>query len=326
MKYRKLGTQGLEVSAVGLGCMGMSIGYGENDDERSIDAIHAALDVGMNLLNSSDAYANGKNEELIARAIKGRRDDVIITTKFGQIRKPEGVEFNGRPEYVQQACEASLKRLGVDYIDLYHQHRVDQDTPIEETVGAMAKLVEQGKVKYIGLSEAGPDTIRRANAVHPITALETEYSLWTRDVEEKILPTCRELGVGFVAYAPLGRGFLTGTIRSTADLIDEDARRRHPRFSEENIDVNIALLETIEDVARAHHAKPAQIALAWLLAQGEDIVPIAGTQRRAYVEENAAAVDIELTDDDLVHLDSAFTPGVAAGTRYPAGHLAHLGV
>jgi aryl-alcohol dehydrogenase-like predicted oxidoreductase len=326
MKHRELGTQGLEVSAVGLGCMGMSVAYGENDDARSIATIQRALEIGVNLLNSSDAYAGGTNEELIARAIKGRRDRAVITTKFGQIRTPDGLKIDGSPKYVRSACEASLKRLGIDAIDLYHQHRVDDTVPIEETVGEMSRLVAEGKVRFLGLSEAGPDTVRRAHATHPITALETEYSLWTRDVEDEILPACRELGIGFVAYAPLGRGFLSGKIRKRADLIEKDGRLGHPRFQEENIARNVTLLETLDDIAAATGTTAAQIALAWVLARGEDIVPIPGTQHIEYLEDNAAAADIELTAGHLARLDAAFPPGITAGTRYPEGHLSRLGI
>lgn len=318
MRRRKLGSQGLVVSSVGLGCMGMSTAYGESDEDESIATIHRALDLGINLLNSSDSY--GDNEILIGRAIKDRRDDAIVTTKFGQ--RPDGVD--GRPDYVREACDKSLQRLGIDCIDLYCQHRVDPDTPIEETVGAMSRLIEQGKVRYLGLSEAGATSIRRAHATHPITALETEYSLWSRDVEEEILPTCRELGVGFVAYAPLGRGFLSGKISSPDDMIQDDRRRAMPRFSAENLAKNMTLREALEWVAYARGFKVPQVAIAWVLAQGDDIVPIPGTQRRKYLEENARAVGIGLSEDILERLNKAFVPGSASGDRYQSGQMERL--
>lgn len=318
MRHRKLGSQGLEVSAIGLGCMGMSTAYGPNNDDESIATIHRALDLGVNLLNSSDSY--GDNEQLIGRAIKDRRDDAIVTTKFGQL--PDRVD--GRPEYVQEACEKSLQRLGVEYIDLYCQHRVDPDTPIEETVGAMSRLIEQGKVRYIGLSEAGADSIRRAHDTHPITALETEYSLWSREVEDEILPTCRELGIGFVAYAPLGRGFLSGKISDVADMTEEDRRRGMPRFSAENLEKNRALRETVDTIAYARGFKSAQVALVWLLSQGKDIVPIPGTQRRKYLEENTRAADMGLSDELLERLTNTFVPGSASGNRYQSGQMERL--
>jgi aryl-alcohol dehydrogenase-like predicted oxidoreductase len=327
MKQHRLGRSGLEVSAIGLGCMGMSASYGERDDDESIATVHRAIEIGVTFLDTSDAYANGVNEELIARAISDRRDAVTLVSKFGNVRqRPDGRTADGRPEYVAEACDASLKRLGTEVIDLYLQHRVDPDTPIEETVGAMARLIEAGKVRYIGLSEAGPDTIRRAHATHPITALQTEYSLWTRDSETEILPLCRELGIGYMAYSPLGRGFLTATIRSPGDLIDKDRRHDHPRFHPENLSRNLALLEPLDQLARRKGCTPAQLALAWVLAQGDDIVPIPGTKRRAYLEENAAAVDIRLTAEDLSVLQATFAPGVAAGTRYPEKQLGNLGI
>ncbi|HTP95050.1 MAG TPA: aldo/keto reductase, partial [Burkholderiales bacterium] len=292
MELRKLGTNGPSVSALGLGCMGMSVSYGEPDDAESIATIHRALELGVNLLATSDAYGNGVNEQLVARAIRDRRDKALVCTKFGNLRMAgiPGRGVDGRPEYVMQACEASLKRLGLDVIDLYGQHRVDPEVPIEDTVGAMARLVEQGKVRHLLLSEAGPDTLRRACKVHPIAALETEYSLWSRDVERAILPACRELGVGFLAYAPLGRGFLTGAIKTLDALLAKDRRREHPRFLAQNLGANVALLDPLEKIAAAHRCTSAQVALAWLLAQGGDIVPIPGTKRRTYLEQNVGAL------------------------------------
>jgi aryl-alcohol dehydrogenase-like predicted oxidoreductase len=325
MKMRKLGGQGLEVSAIGLGCMGMTIQYGTLNDKESVATIQHALDTGVSLLNTSDAYGHGENEELIGRAIKGRRDKAIITTKFGQTRG-QGTGVNGRPEYVVQACVASLKRLGIEYIDLFCQHRVDPDVPIEDTVGAMKFLVEKGLVRYIGLSEAGTDTIRRAHKTHPITALETEYSLWSRDVEAEILPTCRELGIGFVAYAPLGRGFLSGTIRGVEDLVEGDRRREHPRFRREHIAANVRKLAILEDVARSIGATPAQAALAWLLARDPSIVPIPGTKRRKYLDENAAAANMTMPNGQIARLDAVFKVGETSGERYPAGQLSRLGI
>ncbi len=326
MKTRKLGSQGLETSAVGLGCMGMTIQYGKLDDAQSIKTIQHALDVGVNLLNTSDAYGNGQNEELIAEALKGRRDKAILTTKFGQVRGAGGASVNGKPEYVVQACVASLKRLGTDYIDLYCQHRVDPNVPIEETVGAMKFLVEKGYVRYIGLSEAGVETIRRAHATHPITALETEYSLWSRDVEQEILPVCRELGIGFTAYAPLGRGFLSGTIRTDADLVEGDRRREHPRFRHENMAANYRKVQLLEDVAKSLGATPAQTALAWLLAKDPLIVPIPGTKHETYLDQNAAAADLNISKGQVARLDAAFPPGTTAGDRYPTAQLSRLGI
>lgn len=327
MQTRKLGSQGLVVPAIGLGCMGMSIAYGEMDEDSSIATLHRALDIGVTLINSSDTYGKGKNEELIGNALKDRRDKVLLTTKFGQITNPDGTGgVNSRPEYVQSACDASLQRLGMDCIDLYCQHRVDPNVPIEDTVGAMSKLIEQGKVRYIGLSEAGVDTIKRAHETHPITCVETEYSLWTRDVEAEILPTCRELGIGFVAYAPLGRGFLSGAFHKPEDYIEGDRRLDHPRFNAENMAQNVALLECLEKVARNKGYKPAQIAIAWLLHQGDDIVPIPGTQRIKYLEQNARAVDLELSSKDIKLLNDAFPVGVTSGERYPAGAMKKLGL
>jgi len=327
MRKRRLGSGGLEVSALGLGCMGMSMAYGQRDDAQSIATIHRALDLGLNFLDTSDMYGFGANETLIGRALAERRHEVVLATKFGNVRRADGsATVDGRPEYVVEACEASLKRLNTEVIDLYYQHRVDPKVPIEETVGAMARLVEQGKARHLGLSEAGPETIRRAQSVHPITALQTEYSLWSREVEAEILPLCRELGIGFVPYAPLGRGFLTGTIRSPADLIESDRRHDHPHFKAENLRRNAALLGQLEELAAAKRATPAQIALAWVLAQGDDIVPIPGTKRTSFLEQNIAALEVALTDDEVAQLGDAFPVGSAAGTRYPEPQLAGLGI
>jgi aryl-alcohol dehydrogenase-like predicted oxidoreductase len=318
MQTRTLGLKGPTVSALGLGCMGMSEFYGARDDDESIATIHRALDLGVNFLDTSDVYGPHTNEVLVGRAIADRRDEVVLATKFGIVRDPDDPAArgqNGRPEYVKQAAEASLKRLGVDHIDLYYQHRVDPGTPIEETVGALAELVAEGKVRYIGLSEASPDTLRRANAVHQITALQTEYSLWSREPEDEILPTCRELGIGFVAYSPLGRGFLTGAIQSIDDLDEDDYRRFSPRFQGENFQRNLDLATKIAELAADKAVTPAQLALAWVLSQGEDIVPIPGTKRRARLEENAAAVDLVLSEDELHEIADALP--AAAGQRYP---------
>jgi len=332
MQKRKLGRNGPEVPALGLGCMGMSISYGEPDDAESIATMHRAFELGCNLLVTSDAYGNGINESLIAQAIKGRRSQALIATKFGNLglasRDGGGnpALSGGHPNYVLQACDASLKRLGVDVIDIYGLHRVDASVPIEDTVGAMKRLVEQGKVRYLALSEAGVQTIRRAHAVHPIVAVETEYSLWSRDVETEILPACRELGIGYMAYAPLGRGYLTATIKGVDALIAKDRRRDHPRFLPENINKNNYLLCFLESIASAHKATPAQVALAWLLGQGNDIVPIPGTKRRAYLEQNLAAASLELSTAERAQLSVAFPPGVTAGTRYPEKQLKALGI
>jgi aryl-alcohol dehydrogenase-like predicted oxidoreductase len=327
VQRRQLGRSGLEVSAIGLGCMGMSAMYGDSDEAEAIATLHRAIEIGMNFLDTSDMYGSGHNEELIRRAIADRRDRVILATKFGNIRRPDGTtDVNGRPEYVAAACEASLQRLGVDCVDLYYQHRVDPNVPIEDTVGAMARLVRQGKARYLGLSEAAPATIRRAHAVHPIAALQTEYSLWTRDAEVEILPTCREMGIGYVAYAPLGRGFLGGKIRDAQVISDADNRRRMPRYQPENLASNLKLLQVLEEIARAKGCAPAQIAIAWVLAQGLDIVPIPGTKRRAYLDENARAADIHLSTEELGRLSHAFPPGAAAGERYPAAMLKRVGI
>ncbi|HYV15951.1 MAG TPA: aldo/keto reductase [Conexibacter sp.] len=319
MKTRALGSQGLEVSEQGLGCMGMSEFYGETDDGEAVATIHRALELGVTLLDTADMYGPFANERLVSRAIADRRERVVLATKFGNVRGEHG-EFLGRrgdAEYVRSACDASLERLGVEHIDLYYQHRVDPEVPIEETVGAMAELVAAGKVRYLGLSEAAPETVRRAHAVHPISALQTEYSLWTRDVERRILPTVRELGIGFVAYSPLGRGFLSGRWASPQDIPEGDFRRRNPRFQGENFVRNFAIVERIRALAEEQGVTAAQLALAWVQHRGEDVVPIPGTKRRSYLEQNVAATAIELSDDDLRRLDEAAPPGTTAGDRYP---------
>jgi aryl-alcohol dehydrogenase-like predicted oxidoreductase len=315
VQYVSLGSQGLTVSRQGLGCMGMSEFYGPRDDAESIATIHRALELGVTLLDTADMYGPFNNEELVGRAIAGQRDQVVIATKFANVRGEDGSHLGvrGDPAYVREACEASLRRLGVDHIDLYYQHRVDPKTPIEETVGAMGELVAAGKVRYLGLSEAAPATIRRAHAVHPISALQTEYSVWARQPEAEILPTLRELGIGFVPYSPLGRGFLTGRVRTLDGLAEDDFRRFQPRFQGDNLEANIAIVERIDEIAAAHDVTPAQAALAWVHAQGEDVMPIPGTKHRRYVEENVGALDVALTDEELAALDST---GQAAGDRY----------
>jgi aryl-alcohol dehydrogenase-like predicted oxidoreductase len=318
MDKRRLGRENLEVSVLGLGCMGMSEFYGTSDEDKSIDTIHRALELGINFLDTADMYGPFTNEKLVGKAIADRRDEVVLATKFGNERSEDGTRLgvNGRPEYVRQACDASLERLGVDHIDLYYQHRVDVEVPVEETFGAMKELVEAGKVRFLGISEAAPETIRKAHSVHPITALQTEYSLWSRDVEDEILPTVRELGIGFVPYSPLGRGFLTGQIRRFEDLPENDFRRTSPRFQGENFEKNLQLVDRVKEIADEKGVTPGQLALAWLLHQGEDIVPIPGTKRREYLEENVRAVDIELTEEDLSRIEEAAPAGAAAGERY----------
>ena len=326
MKTRKLGNQGLEVSELGLGCMGMSEFYGNGDEQEAIATIHHALDLGVNFLDTADMYGPFTNEKLVGRAIKDRRDQVILATKFGNVRSAEGgwLGINGKPEYVRQSCDASLQRLGVDVIDLYYQHRVDITVPIEETVGAMAELVQQGKVRYLGLSEAAPATIRRAQAIHPISALQTEYSLWSRDPEDEILPTLRELGIGFVPYSPLGRGFLTGAIASPDDFAPDDFRRISPRFQGENFAKNLELVEQVKAIATEKGITAGQLALAWLLAQGDDIVPIPGTKRCKYLEENIGAATVTLTAEDIHRINAVAPQGIAAGDRYPAQNMSAL--
>ncbi len=325
MKARKLGREGLEVGAVGLGCMGMSEFYGASEEGESIATIHRALELGVTLLDTADMYGPHTNEQLVGRAIRDRRDRVAIATKFGIVRHPDGTRaINGRPDYVRASCEGSLKRLGVDVIDLYYQHRVDPATPIEDTVGAMADLVRAGKIRYIGLSEAGPETLRRAAKIHPITAVQTEYSLWTRDPEDGVLAVCRELGIGFVAYSPLGRGFLTGQFRRFEDFAADDFRRHSPRFQGDNFARNLALVDHLTKIARDKGVSAGQLALAWVLSRGDDVVPIPGTKRRSYLEENIAAEAITFTADELAAIDAVAPQGVAAGERYPAATMASV--
>ncbi len=320
MEYRTLGRSDLSVSAIGLGCMPMSGTYGKSDDAESTAVIERALDLGVNFIDSSDMYGWGHNEELIGRALRGgKRSRAIVTTKFGQLQKPDdrGSNVDGRPAYVASACDASLKRLGVDVIDVYYQHRVDPKVPIEETVGAMSRLVERGKVRHLGLSEAAPETIRRAHGVHPIAAVQSEYSLLYRNPAEETLPTCRDLGISYVAYSPLGRGFLSGRIQAQEDLHEDDRRRAHPRFQTENFKKNLELVHRIEEIAKEKGVTPSQLVLAWLLARGGDVVPIPGTKRRAYLDENAGAVGVALTAEEIARIDAAMPPGAGAGTRYP---------
>jgi aryl-alcohol dehydrogenase-like predicted oxidoreductase len=328
MQTRRLGKQGLEVSALGLGCMAMTSLYGPVDEAEAVATVREALDAGANFLDTADAYADGKNEALLARALAdGYRAKAVVATKFGNVRTPDGKPAaNGRPEYVIEACNRSLARLKIDTIDLYYQHRVDGSVPIEDTVGAMKRLVEQGKVRYLGLSEAGPDTLRRAHAVHPIAALQTEYSVWCRFVEQDILSVCRELGTGFVPYSPLGRGMLTGAINTAGDLAENDRRRDHPRFQGENLAANAALVRPLMELADAKRCTPAQLALAWLLAQGPDMVPIPGTKRRAHLRQNLAALDVRLSADEAAALARAIDDSRVQGTRYPQGQLALLGI
>ncbi|MEZ5933625.1 MAG: aldo/keto reductase [Alphaproteobacteria bacterium] len=327
MRTVKLGKNGPEVSAIGLGCMGMTKLYGAPDPEEVEKTLARAVELGVTMIDTADAYGGGKNEEVVGAGIRPFRDKVFLATKFGNLRTPDGKpDVCGRPDYVIEACDKSLARLGLDHIDLYYQHRVDTDVPIEDTVGAMARLVEQGKVRHIGLSEAAPETIRRAAATHEIAALQTEYSLWTRDVEKEILPLCRELGIAFVAYSPLGRGFLSGTIRDLSVLAEDDRRREHPRYDEENVQKNLALLGVLDRIAEAKGVTPAQIALAWLFTRGGDIIPIPGTKRRTWLEQNVAALDVDLGAEECAALEAVFTPGVTAGDRYPPGQLKRVGL
>ena len=326
MDQRTLGGQGLVVSALGLGCMGMSQSYGPGDDQESVATIHRALDLGMTFLDTADVYGLTTNERLVGRATAGRGDEVVLATKFGNQRRPDGswIRVNGEPDYVRAACDASLERLGVDHIDLYYQHRVDPSVPIEETVGAMAELVQAGKVRYLGISEAAPETVRRAHAVHPISAGQYEWSLFTRDLEDELVPTLRELGIGVVAYSPLGRGFLSGRITSPDDFGEDDFRRGHPRFTGENFARNLELVERVRQLAAAKGATPSQLAIAWVLSRGDDVVPIPGTKRRSYLEENAGALEVELTADDLAAIEEVTPRGSVAGERYTPEHMANV--
>jgi len=323
MQMRKLGKSNLTASSIGLGLMSMSGTYGKSDDQESIGVIHRALDLGINHLDSSDMYGWGQGEELLGRAIKGKRDRVLVATKFGQVRSPDGKGnlVDGRPAYVAEACDASLKRLGVDVIDLYYQHRVDPKVPIEDTVGGMTRLIERGKVRYLGLSEAAPETIRRAQAVHPISAVQSEYSLLYRQPAEDTIAACRGLGISFIAYSPIGRGLLSARIKQAGDIPEDDRRRQHPRFQDQNLEHNLGLVRRIEEIAREKGATPSQLALAWLLAQGEDILPIPGTKHRSYLEENVEALSITLSKDDLARINEAMPPGAAAGSRYPEAQM-----
>ncbi|MEQ8196016.1 MAG: aldo/keto reductase [Rhodospirillales bacterium] len=327
MKYRKLGNSSLDISAVGLGCMTMIGIYGKADDAESEATIRHAIDGGVNFLDTSDAYGNGKNEELVGRAIKGRRDKVVLCTKFGNLRNsPTGKTVDGRPEYAQEACELSLKRLGVDVIDLYLLHRIDPEVPIEETVGGMKKLIDAGKVRYIGLSEAGSETMRRGNAVHPLSAIESEYSLMYRDAEKEWLPTSQELGMTYLAYSPLGRSLLTGAVQTLDDLPEGDRRRAHPRFHEQNLPKNVTMVRALQDVADKHNCSPSRVAIAWVLAQAGNIVPIPGAKQRRHLDDNIAAADLSLDGDDLKRLGEIFKPGATAGTRYPEKQMGTVGI
>jgi len=326
MKYRKLGKNGPTVSVIGLGAGSATTNFGERDDEVQIDTVHRAMDLGVTLFDTADRYMKGRHERMLGRALKSRRDKVLVCSKFGNIDNPDGTKaYNGRPEYVRSACDASLAQLGIETIDLYYLHRIDPDVPIEETVGAMAGLVKAGKVRYLGLSEAGPKSLARACKIHPIAALQTEYSLWARDVEEAILPACRELGLGFVAYSPLGRGLLTGTVRKIDDIAPHDQRRKQPRFRAGNFERNLELIEPLEQIAAKRGVKPAQVALAWLLSRGEDVFPIPGTKQQKWLEQNVAAVDLSLDKSEIETLSSAFKPGARAGERYDPGYFVTLG-